>query len=278
MWTIPILATLSIAAAAGAEPAAPPGGSTVAQAKTPIQADLAALAQGRVLFSHHSVGRNVMEGMKQVAAEAGAPAPRWVTLEQSAAPGPALIDVSGGRNGEPVSKIEFFEATMRALPGPRPDLALMKFCYVDFEPRTDVEALFTRYRQAVEALRKEFPGVRFAHVTAPLKSRPTGIKNALKRMLGQEVWEDAANARRFEFNQRLRAAFPADPIFDLAAVESTAADGKPVTFELGGKSYPSMDPAWTDDGGHLNAAGQRRAGDAAIRFLASALPARGATN
>jgi hypothetical protein len=277
MLTKALIATLSIvAAASGSEPAPPPGGTTVPQAKnSSIQADLAVVGQGRILFSHHSVGRNVLEGMGRVAAEAGAAPPKLVPLAEAASvPGPALIDASGGRNGDPVSKIEFFEATLRGQPGLKPDVAFMKLCYVDFEPRTDVEALFARYQRAIETLRREHPGIRFAHVTAPLKSRPTGLKASLQRLMGREVWEDAANARRWEFNQKLLRAFPSDPVFDLAAIEATGPDGKPVTFELDGKRYPSMDPGLTDDGGHLNASGQRAAGAAAIRFLAAALAGR----
>lgn len=277
-----LIATLSIVAAApGPEPTPPAGGGgNVSQAKNPqTQADLAVAARGRVFFSHHSVGRNVLEGMGRVAAEAGAAPLKVAPLEEAAAvPGPALIHGSGGRNGDPVSKIEFFEATLRGNPGLKPDLAFMKFCYVDFEPHTDVDALFARYQRAIETLKREQPGIRFAHVTAPLKSRPTGLKPTLQRLLGREVWEDAANARRFEFNQKLLRAFPSDPVFDLAAVESTGPDGKLVTFELEGKRYPSMDPGLTDDGGHLNAAGQRAAGAAAIHFLAGALAGRPATN
>jgi len=60
---------------------------------------------------------------------------------------------------------------------------------------------------------------------------------------------------RGEFNRLLRERYAEDPIFDLAAVTSTYPDGRRETFTLDGKTYESLVPAYTDDGGHLNAVG-----------------------
>jgi hypothetical protein len=240
-----------------------------------LQQDLAAVRGGRILFTHHSVGVNVLAGVDALAREAGVPL-RVATLEEAAgADGPLLAHGGGGRNTDPRSKIDHFAAVIRARPGVRPELAFLKLCYVDFAPDTDVPALFAHYQATLEALEREHPEIRFAHVTAPLFRRPTDLQSAAKRLLGRPVWEDAANARRAEYNALLRARFAGDPVFDLAAVESTGPDGAPCRTAVDGREVPSLDPRYTDDGGHLNAAGQRAAGAAAIRFLAAALQGKG---
>ena len=70
------------------------------------------------------------------------------------------------------------------------------------------------------------------HVTAPLMERPSGVKVQLNRLLGRLIWGDAANLKRSTFNEKLRAAYAGEPIFDLAAVESTRPDGSRESLPL----------------------------------------------
>jgi hypothetical protein len=242
-----------------------------------LKPELTVVRSGRVLFSHHSVGANVLSGIARLDEEAGGDRLRIATPEEARS-GAALIHVSGGRNTDPKSKIDFFAATIRNEPRIGPDLAFMKLCFVDFEPGTDVDDLFSYYRRTLEALKREHPEIRFAHVTVPLFERPTDVKQSLRRLLGLEIWEDAANVKRSQFNWRLLESFPGDPVFDLARTEATGPDGRLSTFRRDGGSHLSLDPRYTDDGGHLNARGQRVAGAAAIRFLAEALRSRGAVH
>jgi lysophospholipase L1-like esterase len=156
---------------------------------------------------------------------------------------------------------------------------MMKLCFVDFHPRTDVDHLFGYYRSMIEALKRERPGVRIAHATVPLTVYPDDIKSQLRRMLGKEVWEEAANVKRADYNRRLKEAFKSDPVFDLARAEASAPDASLTTFEQGGQRYQSLYPGYTEDGGHLNALGQRVVASAMLHFLAGALggpAARGA--
>lgn len=274
-----LAAVMLLAAASGCGRSVPSErGSEGVNAMTPqLAAELAAIRQARIYFYHHSVGVNILAGVERLDAKAGGEPLRLYDVEKiTAVEGPAIVHGGGGRNGEPRTKIDFFAKTIRESPRLRPDLAFMKFCYVDFEPRTDVEELFSYYRQALDALRHEHPEIRFAHVTVPLMTRPTDLKSTVRRLLGKEVWDDAANAKRAEFNRRVRETFAADPVFDLAQVESTGPDGAPVTFSVNGHVYPSLFPGYTEDGGHLNEAGQRVAGTAAVRFMASALQGRSA--
>jgi hypothetical protein len=235
--------------------------------------ELAVVRRGRILFLHHSVGRNVLDGIARLDAEAGGSQLRIVPVEEAARlDGPVIAEAGGGRNTDPKSKIDAFAVLVRDVGARlRPDVAFMKLCYVDFDPRTEVDDLFAHYRRTMEALKREHPEIRFAHVTVPLTRRPTDLKSSLRRLAGLEVWEDAANVKRAEFNARLAQAFGADPVFDLAQVEATGPDGIPSVFEQAGSRYPALHPRYTEDGGHLNSLGQRAAGAAAIRFAAAAL-------
>jgi hypothetical protein len=233
--------------------------------------DMETVRQGRILFSHHSVGVNLLAGLQRLNARVGGGALHVVSLEKAkTSAGPSLIEISGGRNTDPRSKVDFFRETIRTQ-ALKPELAFMKFCYVDFNPSTDVDGLFAYYRTTMDALKREHPEIKFAHVTVPLVSRPMELKERLFRLIGRPVWEDDANAKRYRFNQRLLAEYGTDPIFDLARVESTRPDGTRETFELGGQNYYSMVPRYTNDDGHLNDQGQDAAAPFLVRFLAEAL-------
>jgi hypothetical protein len=246
---------------------------------TQLAVDLAADRQARILFSHHSVGANIIDGIKRIDSEnPNGGHIRVASLEEAAASkGPMLIEFEGGQNGDPKGKIDAFAATIRSGIHLNPDLAFVKFCFVDFNPRTNVDDLFNYYRKTIVALKKEHPEIRFAHITVPLTERPTGLKWKLFRLIGNEVWEDEANVKRAEFDRLLKESFGADPVFDLSRIEATAPDGNLTTFEQGGQSYLSLYPGYTEDGGHLNTVGQRVAGEAFIRFMAEGLKARGSS-
>lgn len=248
--------------------------------------DLRRAAEGRIFFSHHSVGGNLLDGVAALAAAATARAPsppavpRLIPLaEAERTPGPGWVHGSGGQNGQPLGKLAFFAEAMaetgRGGPGLGADLAFMKFCYVDFTPHTDVDELFGAYQKTLDDLRARHPRTTFGHVTVPLTRRPRDIKARAQRLLGRSVWEDAANARRLAFNQRLLQHFAGQPIFDLARHESTRPDGSRESFTADGGLAYALAPVYTDDGGHLNGVGRRVMAQHLIRFVADALPDKG---
>jgi len=243
---------------------------------TQLADDLAVARQGRIFFSHHSVGANILMGVKRIDSEI--PGERHIRVssidEAVSSKGPMLIEFTGGENKEPKTKIDAFAEAIRGESHLKPDLAFMKFCFVDFNPQTDVEDLFGYYRKTIEALKREHKEIRFAHVTVPLTPWPTELKWKIFRLIGKEVWEDAANIKRAEFNRRIKESFGTDLVFDLASIEATAPDGRLTTFEQDGHSYLSMYPGYTDDNGHLNVSGQQFAGAAVIHFMAEGLKGR----
>lgn len=263
------ISLLAVAAISCGRAASSESGAT--QMSSELKEDLAIVRRSRVYFYHHSVGENVLAGLARLDAEAGGERLKIGSpTEARTLDGPMLVHGGGGENKKPKSKIDAFVAAIRDAPL-KPDLAFMKFCYVDFAPNTDVDEVFTYYRSSLEALKREFPQTRFAHVTVPVTARETDLKSSVRRLLGLSVWGDASNVKRAEFSKRIKEAFPADPLFDLALVEATAPDGGTSTFQADGRMFLSLDPNYTEDGGHLNDLGQRVAARAAVRFLAESL-------
>jgi hypothetical protein len=245
-----------------------------AETDASLRADLEHIAQLRIFFGHQSVGENVLDGIRHLSTTAGVPIHIVETPMASGVPPATLGNTFIARNGEPLLKLQSFEHAM----GNRPsgvNIALMKFCFVDINADTDAKALFARYRETIEDLQKKNPDTTFVHVTLPLTSAQSGPKEFLKRLLGRG--SSARNVRREEYNSLLRKTYQGrEPIFDLARVESTAPDGTAITTEWNGIVVPALDPAYTDDGGHLNAVGKIRAAREFISVLA-AIPERAAS-
>ncbi|RTL70963.1 MAG: SGNH/GDSL hydrolase family protein [Hyphomicrobiales bacterium] len=237
-----------------------------------LLADLDLLRQKRILFLHHSVGDNILEGLRAIEATSAAGARVNIQDVSAAAQGSAgLFEIRGGENGKPHSKIEAFETILSsAATGPF-DLALMKLCYVDFDPSTDARALFERYARAVDTVTKARPGLRLVHATTPLTPYPTELKWRVYRMVGKLVWEDEANLKRAKYNELIRATFAGAPILDIAQLESTRPDGGREAFRLRGETFQALYPGFTEDDGHLNRAGQAVVSPAAVQVIAEAL-------
>jgi hypothetical protein len=257
-----------------------------------VESDLAALAGARIFFGHQSVGDNILQGVSELLVHQ----PDALTIELlpgTAAPDPAirsgragsaervtrnapheravLAHAKIGRNEDPSSKCDDFRRIIdQGLAGPV-DVALFKFCYIDIQPGTDVEALATTYLSCLDALARRHPKTAFLPVTVPLRQSPSGPGVWARQLLGRTNQTKVANARRYAFNQRLRTRFAGQPLFDLAATEATGADGRRETFALAGTTGESLRAAYTDDGGHLNAAGRAAAAIELLHALASAV-------
>jgi hypothetical protein len=225
-----------------------------------LKGELQTVASAQVFFGHHSVGGDLLAGLAVLAKDAGVS----VSLRE----GPV------GNNGDPLGKMDDFAKQMETT-APQADIAAMKLCYVDFTPQTDVPALLTRYQESVRRVRAARPAVKLVHITAPLYARPTGVKTTVNRMLGRTVWEDSANKKRLEYNEGLKRAFPGEPLFDLAAFESTRPDGGHEAYVVDGKTVPMLWAGYTHDGGHLNDVGKRAGARAFVRVLAATIRAGG---
>jgi lysophospholipase L1-like esterase len=238
-----------------------------------LRAQLEAVSRLSVFFGHQSVGANILEGLQRLAAQQGVTV-RLEALPSPPAPG-SLVHALIGANGDPELKIRAFSEAVTG-PARGAQVALMKLCYVDFHATTGPAALFERYRAELAKLRRKRPAIAFVHVTAPLTSAQRGLEPLVKRLLGRETSE-ALNARREAYNSLLREAYAGrEPVLDLAAAESTRPDGSREVVSWNGQAVPAMVATYTDDGGHLNPAGEERAARALVAVLAALPEARGA--
>src|SRR3982751_6306266 len=176
------------------------------QLALPTPAELQRVAGLRVVFAHQSVGNNILDGVRTIAARENVPLRIEETRsDNSGAPG--IVHFRVGENGKPESKIDDFRKTLGAKPFGNVDVALMKFCFVDFDSDTDPKKLAADYESLIDTLQREQPATRFVAVSAPLETLQTGLKAWLKRALGREPGGYASNARRYAFNEEIRTHY-----------------------------------------------------------------------
>lgn len=223
------------------------------------------LARRRIFFGHQSVGDGLIEGLAE-----GLGNRRGLIRDDLQPPlPPGLLHARIGRNRDPLSKIDHFASIVRQGIGAQCEFALFKFCYVDVDAGSNVQALFQRYAATMARLRAEFPLLRLGHVTVPLRDASPGPIGRARQILGRTSEAVRANASRHAFNQLLRARYQEiEPLFDLAATESIRPDGESCGQRFRGQWIPALAPGYTDDGGHLNGLGRRVAAEALATFLA----------
>jgi hypothetical protein len=240
-----------------------------------IQDSLKKVAGQRIYFGHQSVGYNILDGIRDVAK----PYPQiQLNIVETADPGKLdgkaiLAHSTVGYNTDPVSKLNDFSKNLEKGLGNKVDIAFIKFCYVDMRQGDDAGKIFEEYKKTITSLKIKFPRITFVHVTAPLTSHQKDIKtiakNAIKWIIGRPIRSYRDNIPRNQFNDLLRKEFGgSEPVFDLAAIESTGPDGKRVEDSADGRSFYSMAPGYTYDGGHLNETGRRIVAQKLLLFLA----------
>jgi len=229
------------------------------------------LAKKRIYFGHQSVGYNIVNGIRDVMREN----PRLrlnivETTDPADFASPVLAHSRVGKNKDPGSKCDAFAGYLENGIGEKVDVAFMKMCYVDVSSESDVAAMFDRYRRTMGNLKRKFPRTLFVHVTVPLTSTDTSVRQTVKRWIGRRDIREYANVNRSLYNELLRKEYAGrELIFDLAAVESTSPDGIRRTATHMGKTYAVMHSSYTSDGGHLNESGRRRVASELLTFLAN---------
>jgi hypothetical protein len=233
---------------------------TVTAATGGLAAQLAVLSRKSIFFAHQSVGENILAGI-QVLLDSNGGAEPTILAEYTTPSGKGAGQIAQmhiGQNGDPVGKINDFVAKMD-MPGVAwgygtlSDIAVLKFCWVDWAGPATPAQVFSAYQAAVATLRSRFPTVTIVHVTTPLY-----VNNYAP---GQ-----GTNVTRQQYNALLRGAYASEPLFDIALLESTSSSGARV-YDADGA--PALAPEWAQpDGGHLNTAGQDRMARAFIALLA----------
>ena len=221
----------------------------------------------KIVFGHHSVGKNILDGLNNVAKEAGVEL-NFSSINNTSENKINFIGFYPGKNTFPKSKVDDFVKRIQNINADHsPDIALMKFCYIDINTKTNVEEMFRYYKEKIDKLKKDKPKIILAHFTVPLVARSNTLKTKIKQFLGMQIWQEASNIKRNEFNKLVYKAFNKNLIFDIARIESTRLDGSREQFNKDGKIYYQMLPEYTIDGGHLNRLGKRIAAIEMVSFL-----------
>ena len=247
-------------------PASPEAPQPSFSAVTPEQ--WRALAAKRLYFGHQSVGGNIINGVTSVLAdhpEIPLQVFESTSLDSNSAPG--LYHARIGQNGDPGSKTSAFESIVGRGGA---SVAALKFCYVDVDGRSDPDSLFAAYQRDMSTLRARLPGLVIVHVTMPLTTTGEGRRDLLMAKLRGKATSYDLNLIRNRYNALLRQAYVGrEPVFDLARLESTHADGSRSYFTRGADTVYTLAPELTDDGGHLNTSARRAAAEAFLALLAT---------
>lgn len=229
--------------------------------------------KARIFFGHQSVGQNILDAIQEMIDTGESAFSLVIDQELSKLPQAGFILHSRiGRNTDPLSKCRHFAQLVDEQLSHTVDIALFKFCYIDFDENTDIDTLFNEYRITMDRLKSTHPDITFLHVTVPLRDNPEGAGVWVREILGRPNRSKLANIKRNEFNQMLLRHYSDDPVFDLAKIESTLADGRRTQFGYRGKDgYHSLASQFTDDGGHLNQLGRSKAAEALIDCLGTVM-------
>ena len=229
------------------------------------------LAQKKIYFGHQSVGQNILDGINDIMKQNQQIKLNIIELAKITDFDKPFFSHSGvGKNEDPRSKCEDFNEVIDKKIAGKVDVALFKFCFVDIVPNTDVNKLFSAYKETLVSLKEKYSKVMFVHMTVPLTAAQTGLKVWIKKIIGRPIGGYEDNIKREQFNAMLLKEYEGkESIFDLAKIESTTPDGSRAVFEKDGKTYPRMVPEYTNDGGHLNELGKKRVAEQLIILLAN---------
>ena len=229
------------------------------------------LSAKTLYFGHQSVGKNMLDGVGEIITNDGRVKVEIVeTRSKNDLSSPVFAHFYVGENTNPVGKINDFAVMLNSGAGSEIDIAFMKLCYLDFDASTNVLDVFQSYVDAAKQIQKNNPETTLVHFTCPLTTVQSGIKAAIKRVIGRDVWGEKENIKRQEYNELMRDTFVGkEPLFDIAQIESTRIDGSRLEASSNGVSYYYLADEYTYDGGHLNETGRRIVAANFIRFIAA---------
>lgn len=211
------------------------------------QATMDAIGRQRWLFTHASVGGNIIEGLADL--HTASPG-RYRLVTDTAGDGssvysPPATTVPGtiydANRGNPgwSEKFAIFDSAVRTSGwhAPKVDMIMNKLCFIDQDANP------TNYIASMTALERDYPGTVLVYTTMPLMDN-----------------EDADNCLRNDYNNVVRAHCQTNQgvLLDIADIESHDPAGNPITFTNQGKVYQKLNSNYSSDGGHLNTAGEQR--------------------
>lgn len=241
------------------------------------------LIKKKIYFGHQSVGYNIISGVQDVFKENNLPEPNLKeTRQASDFIQPVFAHSQIGKNIDPKSKVDDFVDLMEIGVGKNVDIAFFKFCYVDIDGETDINGLYHYYVNSMQKLMKEYPKVKFIHVTVPLTATSVAgikarIKELVKKIIGRETVQERSvkgNLQRNRFNELLVKKYGVENVFDLALAESSYPDGRREFLKWNNQAIYALVPGYTHDGGHLNEYGRKIIAAGFLEFLIKASETR----
>lgn len=228
------------------------------------------VAGQRVYFGHQSVGNDILGGLQELSRRHALGLRVVESADPSAVDGAAVVHFAAGYNQDPFSKNDALLAMLASRHEADGAIALLKYCYVDMGPQSDIWRIFASYRRFVARVERDHPDVTLVHATMPLTANLESLSGRLRSFLDRSPDRDVAVARH-HYNTLVREAFAGrSPLFDLAAVEATRDDGSRAGFLRHGEWIDVMAPEHSSDGGHLSARGARKAAAGLLDALAAA--------
>ncbi len=229
------------------------------------------LSQKKIYFGHQSVGFNIIDGIKDVMKENPQIKLNIVeTANESDFKVGLFAHSRVGKNVDPKSKTDEFVEFINKGIGGKADAAALKFCYVDIRADTDTKNVFIDYSDSISQLIKKYPDTTIIHFTVPLTTTKTTWKTWIKKLIGKKTWEYDDNIKRNEYNEMLIKKYEGkETVLDIAKIESTFPDGTRSSFTKDRKTYYSMVPEYTYDGGHLNETGRKKVAEQLLILLAN---------
>jgi hypothetical protein len=229
------------------------------------------LSQKKIYFGHQSVGNNILNGVKDMMALYPQIHLDIVETSDPADFNAGLFAHSRiGKNQDPNSKIGAFSEYVKKGLGGTADVAFFKFCYIDITSKTNVDKIFSEYKDTLSDLKSAYPETQFVHITVPIKEVQTGPRAWVKKIIGRPIGGYAGNVKRNEFNYLVRKEYTSkEPVFDLAMVESTYSNGSRNIFKVNGNAYSALVPEYSHDGRHLNETGRKKVAEQLLIFLAN---------
>lgn len=233
------------------------------------------LAQKKIYFAHQSVGKNIIAGINDIVAEKKQVKLHIVPLENiNDISEPVFVHSFIGHNMDPQSKIDGFSNVLENGLGDKVDIAILKMCFIDISPSTDVEKLFDAYRDFVSEITSKYENLQFVVCTVPIVVQDNSLKGIaksfVKKIIGKTDYGHKANIAREEFNNRIRKEYSGKfPVFDIAKLEATTQDGQLLQFEKNGMRTLRMVPEYSSDGEHLNPLGRKFVAEQLLILLAN---------
>ena len=228
------------------------------------------LAGKTIYFGHQSVGSNILHGIEELKGKYP-----WLSVSIDKIDNikkttdMQVLHSFVGENGKPSSKNDSFKKTIVNDLAGSIDIAVLKYCYVDLNAKSDINKIFNNYKKTVQFINKTYPNVIIIHFTVPLTTNQGGIKAVIKKILGRPVGGAVENVIRNQYNELIKNEYAIKGnIFDLAELESTKIDGGVNQFKYNGKDYKSLVRGYTDDGQHLNKTGRKYIAEHFLLFLA----------